>query len=370
MNGDSRHVYRSRPPAAVRPALAVARHFTDAAHRASQKPFDGSLDLLPHTELPGRFGWSHYGLMLPSLPDPHRYLSLMVMAGMTGLHAFDFPQEATPDDPQDIVVASASSGADSAYVREVLSIRRDGRFAPDRAEFGTLASITGTHPEFDIRIHAGDLDATLTMTCRPNPTRFVKSPVWQHLGHVGRYRGQVTHRGATTEISGMGNLEYARSISPYVVLRRATNRQIPLEWFSYHVVDLPGERQILFTQLGVSGSIVETNVIRRSLDGTVDHKVHEGYHRILETDDTPTVDSHGNEQLLPRVFEFGCSGISVVGTYDCPPRFAIGRGYISGYEARVRVDGEEFTTRGYAEHIDERPHRRRNGSGAATTGMP
>ncbi|ETA06594.1 DUF6670 family protein [Gordonia alkanivorans] len=370
MTDDARHVYRSRPPAALRPALAVARHFTDAAHRASQKPFDASLDLLPHTELSGRFGWSHYGLMLPSLPDPHRYLSLMVMAGMTGLRAFDFPEEATSDDPQDIIVASASSGADSAYTREVLSIRREGRFAPDRAEFGSLASITGTHPEFDIRIHAGDLDATLTMTCRPNPTWFVKSPVWQHLGHVGRYRGEVTHRGVTTEISGVGNLEYARSISPYVVLRRATHRQIPLEWFSYQVVDLPGERQILFTQLGVAGSIVETNVIRRSLDGTTDHKVYEGYHRILETDDTPAVDTYGNERLLPRVFEFGCDGVSVVGTYDCPQRFAIGRGHISGYEARVRIDGEEFITRGYSEHIDERPHRHRTVPRAVKTGTP
>ncbi|MDH3011723.1 DUF6670 family protein [Gordonia alkanivorans] len=370
MTDDARHVYRSRPPAALRPALAVARHFTDAAHRASQKPFDASLDLLPHTELSGRFGWSHYGLMLPSLPDPHRYLSLMVMAGMTGLRAFDFPEEATSDDPQDIIVASASSGADSAYTREVLSIRREGRFAPDRAEFGSLASITGTHPEFDIRIHAGDLDATLTMTCRPNPTWFVKSPVWHHLGHVGRYRGEVTHRGVTTEISGVGNLEYARSISPYVALRRATHRQIPLEWFSYHVVDLPGERQILFTQLGVAGSIVETNVIRRSLDGTADHKVHEGYHRILETDDTPAVNTHGSERFLPRVFEFGCDGVSVVGTYDCPQRFAIGRGHISGYEARVRIDGEEFTTRGYSEHIDERPHRHRTVPRAVKTGTP
>ena len=35
-------------------------------------------------------------------------------------------------------------------------------------------------------------------------------------------------------------------------------------------------------------------------------------------------------------------------------------GYISGYQARVRMDGEEFTTRGYSEHIDERHPRRPN----------
>ncbi|MEO9330016.1 DUF6670 family protein [Gordonia aurantiaca] len=350
--------YASRPPRYLRPALAVARHYTDAAHRASQQPFDQSLNLLPHTESGRRHGWSHYGLMLPDLPGPHRYLSLMVMSGMTGLQAFDFPHEATPDDPQDIIVASASSGADNAYARRVMSIDRDGRFAPDLAEFGSLARITGTHPDFEIRLHAGDLDARVSMTCRPETTWFVRSPVWRHIGHVGRYEGEVVHQGVTTKISGVGNLEYARSVSPYVVLRRASRRQLPLQWFSYHVVDVPGERQILFTQLGAFGAIVETNVILRSMDGTPDRKLHGGHHRILETDDDPVVDAYGNERHLPRVFEFGCAGMSVVGTYDCPQRFAIGRGYISGYSAQVRLDGEEFTTRGYSEHIDERvpPH--------------
>lgn len=346
--------YPSRPPRYLRPALAVARHYTDAAHRASHEPFDHSLDLLPHTALSRRYGWSHHGLMLPNLPDPHRYLSLMVMSGTTGLQAFDFPHEAAPDDPQDIIVASASSGAENAYAREVLSIERDGRFARDHAEFGTLATISGTHPDFEIRLHAGDLDARVTMRCRPETTWFVRSPVWRHIGHVGRYEGEVTHRGVVTPVSGVGNLEYARSVSPYAVLRRASRRRLPLQWFSYHVVDVPGERQILFTQLGAFGAIVETNVIFRSMDGTPDRKVHGGYHRVLETDDAPTVDAYGNARLLPRTFEFGCDGMTVVGTYDCPQRFAIGRGYISGYTAKVILDGEEFATRGYSEHIDER----------------
>ncbi|TSD95480.1 hypothetical protein FOV72_14235 [Gordonia rubripertincta] len=42
-------------------------------------------------------------------------------------------------------------------------------------------------------------------------------------------------------------------------------------------------------------------------------------------------------------------------TYDCPQQFTIGRGHISGYEARA--------------HVDKRPHRHRNGFGTATTGM-
>ncbi|MDS1116159.1 hypothetical protein RD149_20655 [Gordonia westfalica] len=324
------------------------------------KPFDHDLNLLHHTELPARFAWSHHGLMLPSLPAPHNYLSLMVMSGKTGLRVFDSARESTADGPQDIVVASASSGAENACARQVLSARHDGRFASDRAEFGTLASITGTHPDFEIRIHADELEARVSMTCRAETTWFVKSPVYQPIGHVGHYEGEVTYRGTTTPISGVGNLEYLRAMSPFGPLPHVLRRQIPLEWFSYHVVDVPDDRQILFTQLGAFGAIVETNVIVRSMDGTPDHKIHEGYHRILETDTSPTVDAYGNERLLPRVVEFGCIGISVVGTYDSPQRFAIGRGYISGYRARVRMDGEEFSTRGYSEHIDERHPRRPN----------
>jgi hypothetical protein len=59
--------------------------------------------------------------------------------------------------------------------------------------------------------------------------------------------------------------------------------------------------------------------------------------------------------LVPRRFRWGVRDrLTVTGTYDTPPRFGVGRGYIAGYHAEVDLDAHHTTTRGYAEYIDVR----------------
>nr|WP_051757329.1 DUF6670 family protein [Nocardia sp. NRRL WC-3656] len=159
----------------------------------------------------------------------------------------------------------------------------------------------------------------------------------------------------------MGNIEYARCVGPYAVRDRLLPRRYkaPVALFTYHVVELCADAQLLFCRVGMLGERVGDLVQFRTLSGDGDWRVNEittdrSCYEVLEYQDTPTTDSAGgHEMLLPRRFRLGVRDrVEVVGTYDTPGRFGVGRGYIAGYRADVDIDGRHITTRGYAEYID------------------
>lgn len=306
----------------------------------------------------GRFGWTHFGVMLPSLPEPHRYLGLMVIAGETGQQAFDVEGEDSPDDPLNPVTVAASTASTGAYTRQVLSAREDCSFADGHLRFGAVAEIVGIHPNFEVSVRAGDVTVELEMTCRPEATWFIKSPIYDHLGFMAQYRGQIsTPGGRTRAIDGIGNLEYARCMSPAAWLRKSLPRTLPVDSFTYHVVDLPDSRQILFADITAAGVPVEAMLFYRHFTPSpAEAAVGGAEFRVVEFDAEPVVDSGGRQSQVPKSFEFASTelGIRVQGTYDCPQRFGVGVGYISGYRAVVHIGSETFQTRGYGEYVSAR----------------
>src|SRR5690606_35529055 len=74
--------------ALIHQVLRIARTAFDGAEDRMGRPFTEPDILVPHTRS-RRVGWTHYGLMIPDLPEPHRYLTIMSLIGGTGSLAFD-----------------------------------------------------------------------------------------------------------------------------------------------------------------------------------------------------------------------------------------------------------------------------------------
>ncbi|NMD56991.1 DUF6670 family protein [Tsukamurella columbiensis] len=301
-----------------------------------------------------RFGWTHFGVMIPSLPAPHRYLGMMTMAGETGQQAFDVLGEENHADPLDPVTVAVSTGAEGAYERRVLSARSDCTFTDNKVRLGPLAEIRGVFPHYEVSMSAGDLSVQLTMDCRPEATWFIKSPLYDHLGFMAHYRGVISLRDQLPiVIEGIGNLEYARCASPAALLRRSFAHALPIDGFSYHVVELPGQRQILFAELQGAGETIDGMLILRDMAAPNDDVSTLGAtYKVVGFAPEPASDG-GRTHYLPRSFVFASErlGVSVSGTYDCPQRFGVGVGYISGYRATVHIGSETIDTRGYAEYV-------------------
>src|ERR1700761_8466542 len=116
---------------AAKPAMTVTLPLLSrAAIRATAKPFTSPGLMRPHAG-GHRYGWTHYGVMIPDLPEPHRYFSIMVIAGQSGLAAFDV-DEAVPTSPRDTVSISVSTAASGAAfyrsysMRDQCELRADG----------------------------------------------------------------------------------------------------------------------------------------------------------------------------------------------------------------------------------------------------
>lgn len=348
---------------ATRLALAATRRvvlgYAERGAQSSTTAFDSSYPLTP---LPGHrfYGWTHYGVMIPNLPAPHHYLSVMVMAGMPGQRAFDVDDVVTTT-PRDTATVSISTGAAAYY--GTVSLRDDCVFQPgdDELQFGAELTFGGHYPEFVVAIDIPGLTARLQFALAERPTWFVQGRLYDHLSLFGRYTGWIQTPDARIDVWGRGSIEYARCVGPYAVRDRLLPWHVkaPVDFFTYQVVDLAADAQLLFCRVGMLGHRVGDIVLHRTLSGSGDWRVDEvatdrTFYEVLEYQDTPSTDSAGGHpMLLPRRFRWGVRDrVEVVGTYDTPLRFGVGRGYIAGYRADVDIDGRPRHARGYAEYVD------------------
>ncbi|MCV7360167.1 DUF6670 family protein [Mycolicibacterium neworleansense] len=325
----------------------------------STRAFDSSYSLSP---LPGHrfYGWTHYGVMIPKVAAPHQYLSVMVMAGMPGQRAFDVDDVVTTT-PRDTATVSISTAAAAYY--GTASMRDDCIFDPGAEElhFGAELAIGGRYPEFNVEIDIPGLTAQLRFTLAERATWFVQGRPYDHLSLLGQYTGWIQTSDARVDVSGVGNIEYARCVGPYALRNRLLpwRYKAPVDFFTYHVIELSADAQLLFCRVGMLGDRIGDLVQLRTLSGDGDWRVNEiatarTFYDVLEYQGTPSTDSTGNhEMLLPHRFRLGVRDrVEVIGTTDTPARFGVGRGYIAGYRANIEIDGRRINTRGYSEFVD------------------
>lgn len=333
---------------------------TDNGAAESLRPFEASFDLAPFVGS-RRYGWTHYGIMIPNLPDPHRYLSVMVMAGLPGQRAFDVDELVTTT-PRDTATVSISTAATGAASYRALSMAQDCVLSSngDDLRFGTGLRISGRHPTVEVDIETSGLSAHLEFALAERATWFIKGQPYDHLSLLGQYTGWVESDGERQQVEGQGTVEYARCVGPYAVrdILLPWNLKTPVDFFTYQVVDLGPTAQLLFCRVGMLGERLGDVVQYRTRTGDGDWRVNEvatdrTFFEVLEYSDEQLVDEGGFVLNPPRTFRFGVRDlITVTATSDTPPRYGVGRGYISGYTAEVELDEQTFTTRGYAEYVN------------------
>lgn len=56
----------------IRRTLTALMGVFDDAEESSRRPFTEPSIMVPNVDSK-RFGWTHYGVMIPDLPEPHRF---------------------------------------------------------------------------------------------------------------------------------------------------------------------------------------------------------------------------------------------------------------------------------------------------------
>lgn len=329
------------------------------ATRADEAPLPDPPRFPPHVGS-RRWAWTHYGVMVPDLPAPHRVLACMALVGVTGSRIFD-TDHALVDRPRRTATLVTGTAVTAAEAPETsfaaYSTARDCDLAPDgtRVRLGDDLTIEGTHPRLAVRGRRGQLAYALDLDLTPAVTWFARGPVWQHLSVLTRYRGTVTWRGDERAVAGLGTFEWARSAGVHGVVDRPLPARLkaPADAFAYAVVDLDDDTQLLLSGFGILGRPVLDAAYLRRTDGTTRRWVRGVRLEVLERRPDPLRTPDGRPDRLPRRLRWrGPDGLDVTATVVDPLLYGLGSGWVGPIDVEGTIAGRPFTRSGYLELID------------------
>ena len=233
------------------------------------QPFQADYPMVPYARSK-RFGWTHYGVMIPDLPAPHRFFSIMSIIGTPGALAFD-TDHALVDTPRRNATAVSGTAATSPAHFSGYSIERDCEIADDGKliRFGSEVEIQGSYPEFRVLASYAGLRLDIALHATDKVTWFLKTPVYDHLSLLCEYDGTLEYEGERTIVAGLCTYEYAACPSPYLLRDKPLPRaaKAPLDFFTYQIINLAEDGvQLLLTQIRIAGNLAVNKVYVRGLD--------------------------------------------------------------------------------------------------------
>lgn len=335
----------------------------DQAVPASRRPFRQPGILRPHAGS-ARWGWTHYGVFLPSLPEPFRYCNLMTMIGASGTVLFDNDHLVTTT-ARDTATLLSSTALGDRHLYHAYSVRRDCDLRPDGSllRFGDDLEIRGSWPRYHVRAAWDDFRLEIDVECTDTVSWFVRNPAYDHCSLLSTCSGTIRQGGKTATLERtLCTFEYARCISPQVLLKRPLPEalKVPADFFMYNIINLDDTTQLLLTDVRALGHTAFKGVHERRLDGSADVHVQDVTLTVEEYAPEPALDPQGRAMRLPRVFswsvrEFGERLLDLRCTVDAPWRWGHGRGYAGAYHYEGRYRGRAVSGTGYIEYVDCEP---------------
>ena len=348
----------------IRRTLSTLMAAVDTAEKASTRPFTEPDILVPNVGSK-RYGWTHYGVMIPDLPEPHRFLSVMSLIGATGSLAFD-TDFALVDEPRrnaSVVVTTAASYpahfGNYSTARDFVS-RPDGSLV----QFGRELTLSGRYPDYRLTGRFGGVAMDLNLTNTDTVTWFVRNPVYKHLSLLTEYRGSFTTSSGTSagtaEVAGLCAFEYGACPSPYQLRSTALPPALkaPLDLFVYQIINLGPDDQVLLSHHCIGGKPFITTALYRSRN-SVGCSLVDPQFRVERYRQTPEDTPYGIPMRIPSVTRFTArdeSGVvlDVTAELDTSLTFGLGSGFVTGFRHESTWRGERISGRGYMEYIDRR----------------
>lgn len=329
----------------------------DTRAEASARPFERTDLFLPHHRS-RLWGWTHFGVFVPDLPAPWRFLNTMTLIGATGAVCFDNDHLAAPDARNTAtVLASTAKGDQHHYAAYDTST--ECVFAADgsRLQWGEDLTLEVDLPAVTVRGRYDGFAVDLSLDVTSAASYFVRTAPYDHVSLLAPYFGTITDADGEHHVEGLGTFEYARCVTPQSLSRRALAPalKLPVDFFTYQVIALDQDHQLLLTDVRVAGATACRMAHVRHRDGTARAFTDVTFDVLSYSEDL--VDPLGRvmrrpQQLRWSVRDAGRELITITGTTDAPWRFGHGRGYATAYTFTGRWEGRDVAGTGYLEWVD------------------
>lgn len=158
-----------------------------------QSALPKEFELTPHT-LYKRFGSTHYGIMVPDLPEPFRYLSWASVLGYVGFTITDTNYQMSKDgkgDTASLVHGTALSTTSEAY--RTYSIKNDIKFSqnPFAINFDNQTIMHEQGDGFVLITKREDLELELYLKPTKAISWFAYSGLYKHFSVLMQYEGHI-----------------------------------------------------------------------------------------------------------------------------------------------------------------------------------
>ncbi|HEV7193252.1 MAG TPA: DUF6670 family protein [Jatrophihabitantaceae bacterium] len=329
------------------PLARSLRAVVNPVHRLDGRRFDPATPFGPPH---GRYSTVHYGVMIPGLPEPHRFLDVIAVIGQPPVALWRNSHLVQTSD-RDTVSLLTATGAMTTDQLQGYSVAEDCELSPDGSSlrFGDRLLFEGSYPDYSVRITHPQVTADLHLHATGSVTHFARLPggLYDHWSLLCQYTGRIGGVAA----AGLCTLEYARGVA----------LRLPLRSFAYSVLNVDDRTQVLMGQvLGPGGLPVQRVVSVRGLDEP-SQSYSRGFRFDIhgfESEARATPD--GRWMLLPREFEWqvddGAGGrlIRIAGRMCGDFTYGMAAGFAGSYRYEGEFRGRAVEGTGYLEYIDGR----------------
>lgn len=320
-------------------------------------------ELSPHVYYK-RFGSTHYGIMVPDLPEPLRYLSWASVIGYIGFAITDSEYKISLDgkgDTASLVHGTALSTSDDAY--QTYSIKRDLTFQrkPFSVQFKNHTSLTQHGNNYLLETDRDDLKVELILEPTRAITWFAHSELYKHFSTLMRYKGCITQQGIKKNVDGICTLESWKAVSTSLLRNTwlVENIQLPVKIFSYQVINIDEKQQLLLVFVCYQDQPIITSVYYRHVDGTSIQYNGEAHFEVMELKHKPEITPDGFLMDVPKSFAWSAYHndkkiLDINANVDTEYCYGLAAGFVSAYQWQGEFCDQKVSGRGYLEYIDRR----------------
>jgi len=340
-------------------SLLLAQGTLDKAVKYSTIPFSAPEIIRPRTE-EKFYTWTHYGIFFPLLPEPHRYLNIMILLGTPGALAFDHDDITVGDPRESATFFSSTAAVDEhllkAYIMpENANIQEDGTLI----ELGEEVSIQGTLPHIHLKGAYHGLSFEFELDVSDQISWFIKTPIYDHFSLLASFKGQLEYKGKKTPAEGLCTYEYARATGAHMVAKKLIPEayKLPLDFFTYQIINLSETTQLLLTKADILGKPAAYSLHIRHTDKPAEIYTEVEFN-VISHQIEDYVSPSGKKMRLPQVFSWSVKNkanqkvLEITAKIDSPFRYGHGVGYASAYTFTGEYLNEPVQGRGYIEYVD------------------
>ncbi|MDH2544578.1 hypothetical protein Q5X58_17530 [Acinetobacter baumannii] len=320
-------------------------------------------ELSPHVDYK-RYGSTHYGVMIPDLPEPYRYLSWASVIGYVGFTITDMDYQMSSrgkGDTASLVHGTALSTTQEAY--KTYSIKDNIKFSknPFAVNFDDQSVLYEDAEGYLLITNREDLQVEIRLRPTKAISWFAHGAIYKHFSLLMQYEGVLSQKGETIKIQGLCTLESWKAVATSMLKNKwlVDNVQLPVKIFTYQVINIDSEQQLLLAMICYESQPVLTSVYYRHVNGTSIQYNGETTFEVIKFKNNKEITPDGYRMQVPDQFKWVAYHnnkkiLEINASVDTPYCFGLAAGYVTSYAWNGEFNSMEIEGRGYMEYIDRR----------------